>query len=75
MGKSRKTAEGILSLAGIEINGTHPWDIQVHNDNFYQRVLTQGSLGLGESYMDAWWDCGKLDQFFYRILHANLQNY
>lgn len=74
MEKSRKTAEGILSLAGIEINGTHPWDIHVHNDNFYQRVLTQGSLGLGESYMDAWWDCEKLDQFFYRILRANLED-
>ena len=73
MNKSRKTAEALLSLAGIEINGTHPWDIQVHNDNFYRRVLTQGSLGLGESYMDAWWDCAKLDQFFYRILCAGLE--
>jgi len=74
MEKLKKTAEGILSLAGIEINGTHPWDIHVHNDNFYRRVLTQGSLGLGESYMDAWWDCEKLDQFIYRILRANLED-
>ena len=74
MEKLRKTAEGLLSLAGIEINGTHPWDIHVHNDNFYRRVLTQGSLGLGESYMDAWWDCEKLDQFFCRIVRANLED-
>jgi len=73
MEKSRETAEALLSLAGIEINGTHPWDIQVHNDNFYRRVLAQGSLGLGESYMDAWWDCAELDQFFFRVLRANLQ--
>ncbi len=74
MEKTRKTAEEILSLAGIEIDGTHPWDIHVHNDNFYQRVLTQGSLGLGESYMDAWWDCEELDQFFYRVLRAGLED-
>lgn len=74
MAKSKETAEEILSLAGIEINGKHPWDIHVHNDNFYRRVLAQGSLGLGESYMDAWWDCDKLDQFFYRVLRADLED-
>jgi cyclopropane-fatty-acyl-phospholipid synthase len=74
MDELKKTAEELLSLAGVEINGTHPWDIQVHNDNFYGRVLTQGSLGLGESYMDAWWDCDELDGFFYRIVRADLES-
>lgn len=49
-------------------NGKNPWDIQVHDNRFYKRVLTQGSLGLGESYMDGWWDCQRLDEFFYKIL-------
>ncbi|UCD05306.1 MAG: cyclopropane fatty acyl phospholipid synthase [candidate division WOR-3 bacterium] len=70
----KKTAEELLSLAGVEINGRNPWDIQVHNDNFYQRVLSEGSLGLGESYMDAWWECKALDQFFYRIIRADLEH-
>lgn len=26
----QKTAEEILKLAGIKINGNSPWDIQVH---------------------------------------------
>jgi cyclopropane-fatty-acyl-phospholipid synthase len=34
--------------------------------------MAQGALGLGESYMDGWWDCEKLDEFFYRILTAEL---
>lgn len=58
--------------AGIQINGKNPYDIQIHNSKFYDRVLAQGSLGLGESYMDSWWDCEDLSQFFYLLLSANL---
>ena len=46
----------LLAKADITINGDHPWDIMVHNDQLYARVLGQGSIGLGESYMDGWWD-------------------
>lgn len=65
-------AQTVLSLADIKINGNRPWDIQVHNNNFYARVLSQGSIGLGESYMEGWWDVPALDQFFYKIMHAKL---
>ncbi|MGO9614445.1 MAG: cyclopropane fatty acyl phospholipid synthase [Dissulfurispiraceae bacterium] len=64
----RSQIQEILSSAGITINGTHPWDIQIINEEFYQRVMTQGSLGLGESYMDGWWDCENLDDFFFRLM-------
>jgi cyclopropane-fatty-acyl-phospholipid synthase len=56
------------------VNGNNPWDIQVHNEQFYSRVLHEGALGLGESYMDKWWDCARLDQLFERILKARLEN-
>ena len=72
--KSKNTAEEILSLTGIAINGDHPWDIKVHNERLYQRVFAQGSLGLGESYMDGWWDCNKLDEFFYRVLRSQIES-
>jgi len=62
----------ILDLADIQINGNRPWDIQVRNKMLYQRVLAGGSLALGEAYMDGWWDCEALDQFFARILKARL---
>ena len=54
--------------ADIQINGTRPWDIQVHNKAFYQKVLAEGSLGLGESYVEGWWDCKTLDKFFCKLL-------
>lgn len=62
----------LLSLADITVNGTRPWDIRIHNENFYHAVLKHGSLGLGESYMDGWWDVGRIDEFIYRILKAEL---
>ena len=65
----------ILSQAGIEINGQNPYDIQVHNDKLYQRVLAQGNLGLGESYMDGWWDCEQIDELIAKIIRADLSKH
>ncbi|MEC5319914.1 cyclopropane fatty acyl phospholipid synthase [Brenneria populi subsp. brevivirga] len=67
-----RIADDMLAQAGVTINGSEPWDIQVKNPQFFKRVLQQGSLGLGESYMDGWWDCDRLDMFFHRILCAHL---
>ena len=72
MNKEKQAIESLLKGTGIVINGASPFDPQVHNKNFYQRVLRQGSLGLGESYMDGWWDCERLDQFFHKVLSAEL---
>ncbi len=73
---SLKTAKNVvqelLSEADIAIGGSNPWDIEVHNEDVYARILREGSLGLGESYMDGWWDVPELDQFFARALAANL---
>lgn len=66
--------EQLFSYGGISIDGNNPWDIQVHNNRFYSRLLTTGSLGLGESYMEGWWDCESLDQFFCRLLNAELDS-
>src|SRR3989344_1594740 len=70
----KQKAEELLSLAGVKLNGTMPHDIQIHDSEVYRRVFSQGSLGLGESYVDGLWDCKKLDEFFFHILKANLDN-
>lgn len=70
---SKQTVETILALADIRLNGERPWDMQVHNEKLFDRVLAQGSLGLGEAYMDGWWDVQSLDQFFTRVLNARLE--
>lgn len=62
----------LLDSANVTVNGPNPWDIQVHDSRFYNRVLQEVELGLGESYMDGWWDCQALDQFVDRVLRARL---
>jgi len=69
-----RIANEMLGRAGIGINGPNPYDIQVRNPNFFKRVLQEGSLGLGESYMDGWWECERLDIFFTKVLKAGLEN-
>lgn len=72
--KFKQTAEELLSMAGIEIDGKKPWDIKINNDMFFKRVLSQGSIGLGESYMDGWWGCPQLDEFFNRIFKSQMES-
>lgn len=59
--------------AGVTINGDAPWDIRIHDERVYQLVLTKGSLGFGEAYMDGMWECERLDQLFHRLLSARVE--
>jgi cyclopropane-fatty-acyl-phospholipid synthase len=67
---AKALCEHVLAAGDVQVNGDRPWDIQVHDGRFYDRVLAQGSLGLGEAYMDAWWDCEALDEMMARALKA-----
>jgi cyclopropane-fatty-acyl-phospholipid synthase len=69
---SREALEDLFSIAGVTINGSAPYDIQVRDSRFYRRVMADGSLGLGESYMDGDWDCAALDQLFDHVISAQL---
>ncbi len=71
-GKAETTVRELLSLANIRVNGGNPWDIQVHDARFYARVLRDSSLGLGEAYMDGWWDAESIDGLVDRLLRARL---
>ena len=62
----------LLDRADIRINGDRPWDMRIHHPGTVARVMAQGSLGLGDSYVDGWWDCERLDEFFARVLRAGL---
>ncbi len=65
-------ARELLASAGIVVNGTRPWDMRIHHPDTLDRVLSQGSVGLGESYMDGWWDCDRVDELITRVLQARL---
>ena len=66
--KSKEVIQNLLASADVRVNGDRPWDIKVKNENFYGRVLRRGNLGLGESYMDDWWEVEQMDELFYRLV-------
>ena len=68
----RRRLEALLAIADIRIDGGRPWDIQVHNEEFFARIFADGPLGFGEGYMDGWWDCEQLDDMAYRVCRAEL---
>jgi cyclopropane-fatty-acyl-phospholipid synthase len=72
--RSANTIQALLQPIGITLNGNAPWDVQIHHDAFLNRILKDGALGLGEAYMDKWWDCQQLDVFFDRILRAKIDS-
>ena len=65
---------GLLAHVDVKVGGRRPWDILIHDPRLSRRVLMQGSLGAGESYMDGWWDCERLDELLARVLGADLDN-
>ncbi|EAA8741670.1 cyclopropane fatty acyl phospholipid synthase [Salmonella enterica] len=68
------TCSNLLSDTDIEFNGDHDFDIQVKNNDLFKRLLAQGSLGFGESYMDGWWECDKIDELVEKILLADIDS-
>ncbi|CAG7785625.1 unnamed protein product, partial [Allacma fusca] len=60
--------------AGIMINTDDkgPGNLRIHNEEFYHRLAIEKTLGLGEMYMEGWWDCDRLDVFFTKILKHGL---
>lgn len=64
----------LLEHTDIRINGDNPWDIQVHDKRFFKRAVGEAELGIGEAYMDGWWDCDEIDTMIYKILRGGLQD-
>ncbi len=63
-----------LARADIQVDGDRSQDIRVQHAGFFRRILRQGSLGLGESYMDGWWEAQAVDEFIAHLLCADLRH-
>lgn len=70
----RKRVLALLDAADIHPGDDGPCDPRIHDERFFARVLSQGSLGLGESFMDGWWDVPSLDGMIDRLLRARLDH-
>jgi len=74
----RETAPRLLAEligeAGIRFNGERPWDIEVRDEGLYRCIMSRGSLGFGEAYMDGLWECQQLDELFTRLLRHDIND-
>ena len=73
-GSAETLVRELFEFAGILVDGPNPGDIRVHDPRFYPRLLRDASIGMGESYMDGWWDTDALDVLLEKILRAGLQD-
>ncbi len=69
----RAAVEKLFALAGVQVDGDRPFDVRVTDERFYKRVLRDGQLGLGEAYMDGWWETERLDEATRRFALADLE--
>jgi cyclopropane-fatty-acyl-phospholipid synthase len=63
-----------LDRAGIIVGPTPPADVAIHDERLFARLLRDGTLGLGESYMDGWWDAEPLDGVLFKLASARIQD-
>ena len=70
--QGEKIVRGLFEQAGIQIGGSAPHDIRVLDRRFYSRVLGDGSLGLGEAYIDGWWECDAVEEMIVQLIRAEI---
>jgi cyclopropane-fatty-acyl-phospholipid synthase len=69
---ARRSIERALAEADVQLDGERPWDPRIHDERVFRRIAAAGSLGLGESYMEGWWDCDQLDELVHRVTRAGV---
>jgi cyclopropane-fatty-acyl-phospholipid synthase len=65
--RARDACSELLAAAGITVDGPNPWDVQIHDERVWSRVLRDGTLAAGEAYVEGWWDSRALDQTIHRL--------
>ncbi|HUJ60196.1 MAG TPA: cyclopropane fatty acyl phospholipid synthase [Kofleriaceae bacterium] len=58
--------------ADVQLGGSRPWDIRVHDPSFYGRLVRNPPFQLGETYLDQLWDCEAIDELMYRLLASGV---
>jgi cyclopropane-fatty-acyl-phospholipid synthase len=72
MSSTRKLAQDLLAPTGVIIDGPNPWDPQIHDDAVLDRLFREGTIAVGESYMDGVWDVDDLPEMIARVMRAGV---
>lgn len=70
--RARDLCVELLATADVRVGGDRPWDVQVHDERLWARILRDGTLGAGEAYVEGWWDTPALDQLVERLQRLRL---
>lgn len=68
----QKRLTAALARAGVTLDGPEEWDPQVRDHRLFDRLSRAGMVGLGDAYVDGWWECRAIDQLFDRALRADV---
>jgi cyclopropane-fatty-acyl-phospholipid synthase len=71
--RAQELATRLLDAAGIPLNSSEPWSIQVNDQRLWDRAVAEQQLGFGEAYMEGWWDCQQLDVLLTKLLELDVQ--
>jgi cyclopropane-fatty-acyl-phospholipid synthase len=72
----RSVCERVLAASDVRMavsGAARPWDIRVHDERVFRRVLLEGAVGLGDSYMEGWWDCDDLEEMIVRMIRGGAE--
>jgi cyclopropane-fatty-acyl-phospholipid synthase len=64
----------VLGRADVRLDGDRPWDLRILDERFYPMAATRGTLGMGEAYMEGYWEAERLDELVFRLLHADVDH-
>ena len=68
----RRRLADLLAVADVRLGGDRPWDVRVLDRRALGLVGSRGVLGVGEAYVEGWWECDAPDEMFSRCLRADL---
>ena len=63
-----------IARAGVSLAPAPDAELTIHDERLFARLLRDGTLGLGESYMDGWWDAEPLDSVLFKLAAARVQD-
>jgi cyclopropane-fatty-acyl-phospholipid synthase len=71
MKSKREIAQKLLNPSGVVLDGPNPWDPKLHDERVIDRLLAEGPIAVGESYMDGWWDVEDMAGFTARVMDSD----
>jgi hypothetical protein len=67
-----KSSDACLANTKVSSVRDSTISVRIHNKLFYVRLANQASLGMGETYMDHYWDCDQMTELSRRVFKHKL---